>query len=200
MALFTEGQVRAAARSRVQQSARGATVTAMLLEQTKASAAQTDFDIFLSHSIKDAELVLGIVHLLETFHHYSVYVDWINDAQLDRSKVTPRTARKLRRRMSECKSLFYLTTTNASNSKWMPWECGYFDGLKEKVAILPIVKEAAGDEFYGQEYLGLYPYCVQEMATDGTNELWIHASPRHYLWYPVWVVTPNAEIVWKVAQ
>lgn len=34
--------------------------------------------------------------------------------------------------MRQCKSLFFVTTTNATNSKWMPWECGYFDGLDSK--------------------------------------------------------------------
>ncbi len=39
----------------------------------------------------------------------------------------------------------------------MPWELGYFDGLKRgRVGIFPIVANA-GDAFQGQEYLGLYP-------------------------------------------
>jgi hypothetical protein len=39
----------------------------------------------------------------------------------------------------------------------MPWELGYFDGLKPGyVWILPLVMDY-DSEFKGQEYLGLYP-------------------------------------------
>lgn len=39
----------------------------------------------------------------------------------------------------------------------MPWELGYFDGMRPaKVAIFPIV-EASDSEFTGIEFVGLYP-------------------------------------------
>jgi hypothetical protein len=39
----------------------------------------------------------------------------------------------------------------------MPWELGYFDGLREhQVWILPLVSDS-DDEFKKQEYLRLYP-------------------------------------------
>ena len=114
------------------------------------------FDVFLSHSVKDAELVLGVVHILEDMGQ-KVYVDWVVDKQLSRDSVTKETAEILRNRMKQSSRLLYLATQNASSSKWMPWELGYFDGLKSgKVAILPLVDSAYGS-FQGQEYLGLYP-------------------------------------------
>lgn len=117
---------------------------------------QDRFDVFLSHSIRDEELVLGIVELLKEMGK-KVYVDWIEDRQLSRSSVTPETAKTLRQRMNQSSRLLYLATDNASSSKWMPWELGYFDGLKSgKVAILPLV-EYSFSSFKGQEYLGLYP-------------------------------------------
>jgi uncharacterized cysteine cluster protein YcgN (CxxCxxCC family) len=194
MALLTERQVRRAAQSRVQKSH---TVTARvaLLEAVQAAAEERSFDIFLSHSVRDAELVLGTVDILESLG-YSVYVDWIVDTQLDRSKVTAKTANTLRMRMRQSQSLFYLTTANAVTSKWMPWECGYFDGLKEKVAIIPLVQEAGSDAYHGQEYLGLYPYCTYDKNEDGDDQIWIHRDVDHYLAYPLWVVPPNAKLQW----
>ena len=56
------------------------------------------YDIFLSHSFSDAELVLGAKKTLER-EGYSVYVDWIEDAQLDRSNVTKETAQHIKDRM-----------------------------------------------------------------------------------------------------
>jgi hypothetical protein len=41
---------------------------------------------------------------------YSVYLDWRDDPTLDRKRVSPATAAKLRERMSASKSLFYSTT------------------------------------------------------------------------------------------
>lgn len=114
------------------------------------------FDVFLSHSVKDAELVLGVVRILENMGQ-KVYVDWVVDKQLSRDSVTKKTAEILRNRMKQSSRLLYLATDNASSSKWMPWELGYFDGLKSgKVAILPLV-EYSFSSFEGQEYLGLYP-------------------------------------------
>lgn len=114
------------------------------------------FDVFLSHSIRDAELVLGVANILEKMGQ-RVYIDWVIDKQLSRDSVTKETAETLRDRMKQSSKLLYLATDNASSSKWMPWELGYFDGLKSgKVAILPLV-DYSFSSFKGQEYLGLYP-------------------------------------------
>jgi hypothetical protein len=48
----------------------------------------------------------------------------------------------------------------------MPWELGYFDGLRgERIAVMPLV-EAADESFRGQEYLGLYSL-VESLPTRG---------------------------------
>lgn len=132
------------------------------------------YDIFLSHSFLDAREVLGLKTYLEEMN-YSVYVDWIEDKQLDRSKVSKKTADLLRKRMNSCKSLFFATSDNAGKSVWMPWELGYFDGVKGKVAILPILASSNSDRYEGQEYLGLYPY-----VTNSHSSLWIHRSTYDY--------------------
>ena len=114
------------------------------------------YDIFLSHSYLDKVQVLSLVKLFNK-HHFSVYVDWIEDKQLSRNNVNVQTADLLRERMKQSKCLSYLTTKNIVNSKWCPWELGYFDGLKQsKCCILPIMEY--GNKFNGQEYLGLYSY------------------------------------------
>ncbi len=114
------------------------------------------YDVFLSHSYLDKVQVLALVKLFNK-HHFSVYVDWIEDKQLNRKDVNVQTADLLRERMKQSKCLSYLTTKNIADSKWCPWELGYFDGLKQsKCCILPILKY--GSMFNGQEYLGLYSY------------------------------------------
>ena len=131
-----------------------------------------EYDIFLSHSSLDKRLVLTLVELFNDAG-YSVYVDWIEDTQLDRSNVNKDTANVLRNRMNTSKGLAYVATSNATNSKWCPWELGYFDGKKgSRCCILPIMDNTT---FRGQEYLGLYPYIEYEKyANKNEYDFWVY--------------------------
>lgn len=118
--------------------------------------ALTSFDVFLSHSSRDAQVIYGLRALLMA-QGLTVYVDWITDPQLDRSRVSSSTAALLRERMRASRSLIYATSRAASQSRWMPWELGYFDAARgsDRVSILPIETSGSGT-FDGEEYLGLY--------------------------------------------
>ena len=113
----------------------------------------TTYDLFVSHSFSDKEIVIGLLHLF-TGAGYKVYVDWIEDSTLDRRNVTPETAALIRQRVKQSKGTAYIATSNSTHSKWCPWELGVSDGMKGRVCILPVMET----EFHGQEYLGLYPY------------------------------------------
>ena len=126
----------------------------ILTENNQIFFTQNAYDIFLSHSYLDKSLVYTLVDLFNQAG-YSVYVDWMIDTQLDRSRITAETARTLRGRMDACHGLAYISTANIANSKWCPWELGYMDGNKNgRCAILPIL-ERDTSEFNGQEYLGI---------------------------------------------
>lgn len=128
----------------------------------------TDYGIFLSHAYEDAETIAGVKALIEQ-EGLTVYVDWIEDAQADRTQVTPGTADMLRQRMSHCRFLLFATSAASPNSKWMPWELGYFDGMRhDHVGVLPIV-ESVDREFRGQEYVGLYPKFEMINFTSGRH-------------------------------
>jgi hypothetical protein len=127
----------------------------------------------------DREIVLGAKQLLEE-RNFTVYVDWIDDRDLGRDQVNPETAARLKLRMGQSNTLFYLHTPNAQRSRWMPWELGYFDALKGKVAIFPLVA-SEHSPFDGQEYLGLYPY------VDLTgNSIWINKGIGVYKSFADW--------------
>lgn len=160
MAFFTKADARSAAKRAMKSRSLGEMIT----ESMESSKHATRFDIFLSHSINDAELVLGVKVLLEEMGK-KVYVDWVDDPELDRSQVTKHTAERLRGRMKQSDSLLYIATESASSSKWMPWELGYFDGHKPgNVAILPVL-DSEDQKFEGQEYLGLYPVVDKDGIT-----------------------------------
>jgi hypothetical protein len=133
----------------------------------------------------DAEIVLGVKSILSNAGK-TVYVDWLDDPQLDRSHVTAATADVLRKRMGQCDSLFYIHSRNAAQSRWMPWELGYFDGRRGNVAILPVLK-AGETAFRGEEYLGLYPYVDFLEATALSSSIWIHRSATDYTRYDRWL-------------
>jgi hypothetical protein len=119
------------------------------------------FDIFLAYSSLDEVHVLGLYHLLKR-RGYAVYVDRVGDPQLDPSTVSRETARILRYRIAQSRSLFVATSTNIPQTKWVPWELGFSDGYTGKAAVLPIL-DAGVSSFSGQEYFELYP----EVRDDG---------------------------------
>ncbi len=187
MATFTETRIRNRAQQKTGSYKLAKTV---LNEEVAAAKSKSNFDIFLSHSTTDAQIILGVKGVLED-HGNTVYVDWLEDPQLDRSHVTPSTAEVIRARMRMCKSLVYVHSTNSGSSKWMPWELGYFDGFDGAVAILPVTKY--GESFEGQEYLGLYPY-IDEAPSKGStvNQIWVNKSSSVSTSWSVWTKNPHA--------
>ncbi|MDU1312479.1 MAG: TIR domain-containing protein [Clostridium septicum] len=145
------------------------------------------YDIFLSHSYLDAKYIKLIRDDLVSLG-YSVYVDWIEDKSLDRTQVTSETAEQLRIRMKQSKCLFYATTENYQKSSWMPWELGYFDALKDKVAILPVKsKPDSSEQYNGTEYLGLYSYITITKDTNQKECLWVNNNKDEYVVFNRWL-------------
>ena len=132
---------------------------ARLLKRTTANFGTTkQYDVFLSHRKLDAREVFALKELIES-QGFSVYVDWVENPELDRTNVTPATAAHLRSVMDKCRSLLYAISLNSGESKWMPWELGYSDARHGKVAIVPVSDvDLVSDSYQGQEFLGLYPY------------------------------------------
>lgn len=147
------------------------------LELREAAAEYGTYDFFLSHSFRDADVIRGLRGQILDMR-FSVYVDWVEDTQLDRSSVTKHTADLLRDRMKRCKALLYASSLSAPSSVWMPWETGYFDAHQGRVAILPIFEaDPHNRQYKGQEYLDLYPYIIKDTSNlTGQLTLWVHET------------------------
>jgi hypothetical protein len=184
MALFSEARLRTLGKARASRMY-GSAFDA-LEKRIKESAALSAFDIFLSHSYLDRELILGITEQLERLG-YVVYVDWRQDTQLNRDRVTKKTAETVRGRIVQSKSLFFATTEGAKDSRWMPWELGYMDGKKGKSAILPVSQNSSGNAYKGQEYLGIYPYITTGSDKKGMERLWVHEDEDTYVVFETWL-------------
>lgn len=181
MGLFDKQTLKAKVVNKYGTFAKAESLNQLTRSSQQFSASKT-YDIFLSHSFLDAELIEALKEEFEGLG-LKVYVDWIEDRQLDRSAVTSETAKTIKERMKCCKSLIYAFSDNSSKSKWMPWELGFFDGYKGIVAVLPVVETPTSSEaFVGTEFLGIYPYIVN---TSGT--LFAHRSLTSYVGFKDWL-------------
>jgi hypothetical protein len=159
-----------------------------LLSESRATPLDAQFDIFLSHSSRHPRQVRAIKARLEAFG-YSVYVDWLEDEELARSNVTPKTAARLRHRLKSSRSLLVHASEGANVSRWIPWELGLADGLQLRVAIIPVVTDdRVTDSYRGVEYLGLYPYV--DFARSVTNPIvipWVNRNAVTYVAFKGWL-------------
>ncbi|MBX5164524.1 MULTISPECIES: hypothetical protein [unclassified Rhizobium] len=114
------------------------------------------YDIFLSQTIRDAEIVLGVYSVLTNMGH-AVFCDWLEAPSPSRDEVTPANAEFIRDTMRISDALLFLDTQNADQSLWMCWELGWFDAAKGLVAILPVLRKET-KSYRQREFLGLYPY------------------------------------------
>lgn len=81
--------------------------------------------MFISHSFLDKKLILTLIDLFNNAG-YSVYVDWIDDKNLDRNNVSPKTANVIKNRISNCKGylispLEILLIQNGVHGNWV-WQ------------------------------------------------------------------------------
>ncbi len=136
------------------------------------------YDIFLSHSYLDSDIILVIKRDLENLG-YSVYVDWTEDPQLSRSNVTKETAELIRTRLKACRTLIYAYSENSKISKWMPWELGFFDGYKSKVAVLPIEDSSNTVDLDGIEFVGIYPFISLEGYQDKVRNFYVNKNKNN---------------------
>ena len=113
-------------------------------------------NVFLSHSSEDIDKIPGIIKFLEQFGA-SVYIDKI-DKELP--KITNReTAEILKNRIITISKFIVFVTPNSKESKWIPWELGLADGMKDtkNIAILPAAQYESETQWTEMEYLGIYP-------------------------------------------
>jgi hypothetical protein len=122
-------------------------------------AAYQSFDVFLSHSSKDDDILSSVINFLSQYN-VNVYIDK-SDEDLPK-KPSPETGEVLKNRIQEAKKFMVLVSPNSKDSKWIPWELGIADEKKKirNVALLPQVQSVSNPDWPEQEYLGLYPRIV----------------------------------------
>lgn len=111
--------------------------------------------VFISHSHKNADLVEYLVAVLTNLK-VEVYVDWMDE---DLSyPPSSKTAVKIKQMIDANKKFILLATNEGIESKWCNWELGLGDVHKyiNHIALLPVADNSG--EWFGNEYLRIYPY------------------------------------------
>ena len=129
---------------------------------SEANILKKHYDIFLSHSSKDEDLIDAIFMKLCN-EGFSVFLDKrdANNTAIDEM------AKKKKNAMNKSTYLLYLHTHNSKQSKWTPWELGYFDCKKnsKNILVLPTLNDSKEFAPYvGQEYLEQYTkICLEDL-------------------------------------
>jgi hypothetical protein len=180
MAILTKADVRAYARAT---SSNFAADEILINEHKRYSAGNKKFHVFLSHRYADKTELRGLVAMLEDLG-ISVFLDWREYPQFNRATATKAIAAAIKSDMRRCSVLLYAITSTVSSSIWMPWELGLFDGMKARVATVPLA--AKPGEFPGLEYAALYPW-VERTTVNGASILWVREAKYTYTTLPRWV-------------
>ena len=99
------------------------------LEQMKS------YDLFLSHSSIDKEVLLNLKSSLNS-QNINVYIDWVSDREaLKRELTNVDTAKVIVERLKSSNALMYIHTASSLESRWTPWEIGYFHALDKKICV-----------------------------------------------------------------
>lgn len=119
-------------------------------------------EVFISHKQQDAALARKLADKVKALGHVP-YLD-VTDEFLKQSN-SKALAEGIRERLRQARCLLYVLTPTSTQSKWMPWELGFFDGrwgqptvglyVADKAAMPELQKGGRG-RFTVQEYLELY--------------------------------------------
>jgi hypothetical protein len=127
-------------------------------------------DVFVSHKQEDTDEAKRLKSRIEQLQ-YTCYID-ADDTGV-KQLASAATAEHLRNTIRGCRCLLYVMSERSHESKWMPWELGFFDGrwgrLPVGLYLLPSRKSSrvgatpsdGSAVFSVQEYLEMYE-CVDD--------------------------------------
>lgn len=112
------------------------------------------YDVFISHSTKNKDIVKKIKQFLETKHSLSAYIDWEEDSGTPRDEVSE----KVKEAMDISQSLLYVKTSDSDESQWVAWEVGRYDARNaDKIGVLLVEDDKlTKDTWLHREFLKDY--------------------------------------------
>jgi hypothetical protein len=134
--------------------------------------------VFLSHSSQDDNLVPAAIGFFMSFGA-SVYTDDFDKRLPNPPSVA--TAAALKAEIKGCPRLVVLATANSHTSRWIPWELGLGDGIRDipPNAVLPFMADGQVAAWTKTEYFGLYPKIMN------LDDTWVVTDPRSASSWPL---------------
>jgi len=131
-----------------------------------------NYDVFVSHSSRDAEFIRKVLSFL--YHAKGGmrgYVDW-QDPDMEH-ETDAKTVADLKSRIRNARKVIYVVTTDSLKSVWCSWEIGFADCAKgpNDIAILAI--KPNNGRWKNHEYLQQYPW----ISYDQDKHLFMVTSP-----------------------
>lgn len=138
-----------------------------------AQGKQDNYDVFISHSSRDKDLIKKLRIYLEDQYHLSAYIDWNEDSGMSREEV----ADTVKNAMSHSKTFLIVKTDNSDQSSWVSWETGCFemmcttfnDNNFDRIGVLLIEDDSKAfnkNTFLHQEYLKRYEIIGKDELID----------------------------------
>ncbi|MCQ2240245.1 toll/interleukin-1 receptor domain-containing protein [Treponema sp.] len=130
----------------------------------ESSSLKSHYDFFLSHSSADFELIQGLYKKLKDMG-FSAFLDRVDAKGVSINDM----ADKLKKAMDNSNYILYSHTHNSIDSKWVPWELGYFDckNNASNILVMPILNNQGKALYDGQEYLNQY----KEISVEDLNKI-----------------------------
>ena len=135
-----------------------------------------NYDIFLSHKYTNKFYNFTLYFVLKYIYRLNVYVDWIENPNLNRKKVSKQTINVLSKALKKSKYLLFFNLNDNSTTTWMAWEVGYFKGLNKRVGIMDlgdylkgrsnVEKLSSNEVFKVNNYLGIYEMKTLERISE----------------------------------
>lgn len=139
-------------------------------------------DVFVSHKKENTTEAKRLKSRIQKLG-YTCYID-ADDPSLKETKSAEQMAELIRSHLRQCRCLIFVYSQQAIESKWMPWELGFFDGRwgNRSIGLYILDKgphRKAGDpprdesraSFSVQEYLEMY-----EQVDDKTLPDFLHRN------------------------
>jgi hypothetical protein len=149
-----------------------------------AHSGKASYDIYLAISNLEPEIIIGATLSLEDCG-FSVCLDHYRELQNIQRRITRENAKALSQIIDRCNGMIALTTSAKPDSGWLNWECGYFEGKRGRVAILPITPLSA-EIYRGEGVLGVYPFVTRYQNQNQKALLVVKFSTRAYCTLSNW--------------
>lgn len=135
-----------------------------LLNKDKTIQKMKTYDLFISHSYLDREIVSDIVRKMNDCG-LNCYVDWTADSDfLKRALVSDFTKEVLKARMKSSRKLLYLSSSNSRSSSWVDFELKYYQEEVQNDIWMIILDGDDAHDFKQIDYTKIESYFTKSLS------------------------------------